>query len=64
MARINPIEVQKHLKGIDYPVDKENLIKHAQAHGADEQLQALLQELPEDEFETPADVSKAIGQIE
>jgi hypothetical protein len=64
MARVNPIEVQKHLKGIDYPVSKEDLVKHAQEHGADEELQSILEELPRDEFQTPADVNKAIGQVE
>lgn len=64
MARINPIEVQKHLKGINYPVNKADLINHAKQHGADENLQSLLEELPEDNYETAADVSKAIGQIE
>jgi hypothetical protein len=64
MARVNPIEVQKHLKGIDYPVKKEALIKHAQKNGADQKLQSILEELPRDEFQTPADVNKAIGQIE
>lgn len=64
MAKVNPIEVQKHLKGIDYPVNKENLIKHAEQNGADEELRSRLEELPEDEYETPTDVNKAIGQIE
>jgi hypothetical protein len=64
MARVNPIEVQRHLKGIDYPVSKADLVKHAQEHGADEELQSILEELPRDEFQTPADVNKAIGQIE
>jgi hypothetical protein len=64
MAKVNPIEVQKHLKGIEYPVNKENLIKHAEKNGADEELRSLLEELPEDEYETPTDVNKAIGQIE
>lgn len=64
MARVNPIQVQKHLKGMDYPANKEDLIKHAKEHGADDNLQSLLEELPEDKYETPADVSKAIGQIE
>ncbi|MGV0026300.1 DUF2795 domain-containing protein [Phormidesmis priestleyi] len=64
MARVNPIEVQKHLKGIDYPVSKEDLIKHAQQNGADEDLRSILEELPDEAYETPAEVSQAIGQIE
>ncbi|MBW4442406.1 MAG: DUF2795 domain-containing protein [Plectolyngbya sp. WJT66-NPBG17] len=64
MAKVNPLEVQKHLKGIDYPVNKEDLIKHAEKNGADETLRSLLNELPEDEYETPTDVNKAIGKVE
>lgn len=64
MAKVNPIEVQKHLKGIDYPANKQDIIKHAEKQGADEELRSLLEELPEDEYETPTDVNRAIGQIE
>lgn len=64
MAKVNPIDVQKHLKGIDYPVTKEDLLKHAKKNGADETLMSLLQELPEDQYEKPTDVNKAIGQVE
>ncbi|MGG6267668.1 DUF2795 domain-containing protein [Leptolyngbya sp. AN03gr2] len=64
MAKVNPIDVQKCLKGIDYPVNKEDLIKHAEKNGADETLKSLLQDLPEEEFAKPTDVNKAIGQVE
>lgn len=30
MAKVNPIDVQKHLKGLDYPATKEDVIKHAE----------------------------------
>lgn len=64
MAKVNPIEVQKHLKGLDYPASKEDVIKHAEKNGADEELKALLKDLPAEEFEKPTDVNKAIGQVE
>jgi hypothetical protein len=65
MAKVNPIQVQKDLKGVDYPVSKEDLIKHAKKQGADENVISTLEQLSdEEEFETPADVSKAIGAIE
>ncbi|MBD1845862.1 DUF2795 domain-containing protein [Cyanobacteria bacterium FACHB-63] len=64
MAKVNPIEVQKHLKGLDYPATKEDVIKHAEKNGADEELKALLNDLPDEEFEKPTDVNKAIGQVE
>lgn len=62
--KTNPIQVQKFLKGIDYPCQKEDLIKHAKKNGADELVISTLNKIKEDEFETSADVSKAIGNIE
>lgn len=64
MASVNPIQLQKHLKGIDYPVNKENLIKHAEGHGADENVLSVLNQLPDEKFETPADVNKAVGKVD
>lgn len=64
MAKINPIELQKHLKGVDYPATKDDLIEQAEEQGADEETLAALEELPDQEYETPAAVSKAIGEIE
>ncbi|MBX5496296.1 MAG: DUF2795 domain-containing protein, partial [Bryobacteraceae bacterium] len=49
--------------GLDYPVAKKDLVKHAREHGADENLVSTLDRLPDQKFETPADVSKAIGHI-
>ena len=64
MAKVNPIELQKHLKGVDYPASKEELIQHAQQQGADEKVREILEQLPDEEYETPAEVSKAVSDIE
>ncbi|MBD2166219.1 DUF2795 domain-containing protein [Calothrix membranacea FACHB-236] len=65
MAKANPISVQKFLKGIDYPETTKELIEHAQEQGADEDVLSMLEELPEDEeFESPTDVSEALGELE
>ncbi|WP_218124738.1 DUF2795 domain-containing protein [Nitrosospira sp. Nsp18] len=37
---------------------------HAKKQRADDNIMQTLQQLPDESFETPADVSKAIGQIE
>jgi len=63
MAKINPVQIQKNLKGIDYPVSKQDLVKHAQKNGADESVCATLEKLPDREYETPTEVSKAIGKM-
>lgn len=64
MTKANPVEIQKHLKGVDYPASKQELIQHAQKQGADQDLLSILEQLPENkEYETPTDLNKAIGNI-
>jgi hypothetical protein len=64
MARTNAvaIEIQKFLKGMKYPADKNALIKQAKQNKADKEVISRLEELKDDKFKTPADVSKAIGE--
>jgi hypothetical protein len=63
MAKANPIQVQKFLAGMDYPAGKDEIVDHAKKQGADDNIMQTLEQLPDESFETPADVSKAIGQI-
>lgn len=63
MAKINPIQLQKHLKGMGYPATKEQLIEHAQKNGADKNAMEVLQQLPEKEYQTPTIVSQAVSNI-
>jgi hypothetical protein len=64
MAKVNPIQLQKHLKGIDYPVNKKDLIQHAKKNGADQDICSILEQLPDEQYETPTDVNKAVGEVE
>lgn len=64
MAKINPIQLQKHLKGVDYPASKEELIEHAKQQGADDNAISVLEQLPDQEYDSPTDVSEAVGDIE
>lgn len=64
MAKVNPIQLQKHLKGVDYAASKEQLVQHAQKQGTDENAISVLQQLPDEEYESPTDVSEAVGEIE
>ena len=54
----NPIEVQESLKGIDYPVQKKELIQHAKKHGADKDVMEVLEGLPDKEYNSPIEVSE------
>jgi hypothetical protein len=61
---VNPIQVQKFLKGIDYPVKKDDLIKTAKDEGADDNVINTLEQMPMEDFNSPNDVAEAIGKIE
>jgi Protein of unknown function (DUF2795) len=60
---INPIQVQKFLGGIDYPTSKQDLIKAAQKHGADSAAMETIKSLKWERFNSPNDVSEAIGEL-
>lgn len=64
MAKVNPIQVQKYLSGVDYPASKQELIKHAEQQGADEGVRSALEQMPGETYKTPAEVSEAIGKVE
>ncbi|RJP47332.1 MAG: DUF2795 domain-containing protein [Armatimonadetes bacterium] len=61
---VNPIQVQKFLEGLDYPVNKQQLVDYAKKQGADENVMRTLNRIPDQSFETPVDVSEAIGKLE
>lgn len=63
MPIASPKEVEKYLKGVDYPAKKQDLVKHAQQQGADPQVIDTLKQLPERDFESPVGITKAIGEI-
>lgn len=57
---INPIEVQKALKGVDYPAEVDELVRQAEANDASEEVIEALQELV-GSFDGPDDVQEALG---
>jgi hypothetical protein len=61
MAKIdNPIELQKALGGVDYPADRESLVRNAKEKGAKKEVVEELSSLKKDRFDGPDDVSKAV----
>lgn len=54
----SPVEVQKALKDIDYPVKKQGLIEHAKKHKASSEVIEALEDLPDKEYTNAVDVSK------
>jgi hypothetical protein len=54
-------EVQRYLKGFDYPGSAEQLAEHAKNNGADDDLVQTLKGLDKDEFDGPSAVMQALG---
>jgi hypothetical protein len=57
----NPIDIQRHLIGVDYPADREELLETARSEEAPPEVVEALESLPEDEeFDGPDQVMEAI----
>ncbi len=54
-------EVQKYLKGFDYPGTPQQLAEHAKNNGADDDLVQTLGSLNKDSFDGPSAVMKELG---
>jgi Protein of unknown function (DUF2795) len=57
----NPIQIQKFLGGMDYPVSKDTILQTAKKQGADEQVLDALGNIPDQEYDAPTAVSKAVA---
>jgi Protein of unknown function (DUF2795) len=58
---VNPIEVQKHLGGVDYPASKDEVISTAESNGAPQEIIDALQSADAEQFDGPDDVMGALG---
>lgn len=59
--KVNPIQIQKFLSGVDYPADKADLLQAAEENGADDAVLSMLQCLPEQSYDGPTAVSEEIS---
>jgi hypothetical protein len=64
MASVSPREVEKALKGIDYPARRQDMLKVAESNNAEEVVRQVIQSLPDRTYNTPIDVTKAIGEMD
>jgi hypothetical protein len=62
MAQPQFIEVQEALGGISYPATKNQLIKHAEGNNAGSDILAVLQDMPDREYDGPNEVSKVVAK--
>lgn len=63
-VKINPKTIQSFLGDVHYPITKNELIDQAREHGADEEIVDVLDLIPRSRFESPIEVSQALGNLE
>jgi hypothetical protein len=64
MAEFNPIEIEKSIKGIDFPADKQAIIDKAEENGAEQEEIDVLRNLPEGEYNNPTEITEALGNVD
>ncbi|MET8086933.1 DUF2795 domain-containing protein [Micromonospora sp. NPDC005197] len=57
---VTGVQLQEYLAGLDYPVSREDLVRWGQENGASTALLQMLQALPAEQFESPAELSEAL----
>ena len=62
--RISPVQMQKHLKGVNYPASKGDLVAKAEQNNASSEIVDKIRALPADSFNGPKDVMRALGRAE
>ena len=58
---VNPIELQKHLKGADYPASKDELVELAESNDAPREIVDALRNAGDETFDGPDQVMRALG---
>ncbi|MFD1720287.1 DUF2795 domain-containing protein [Amnibacterium endophyticum] len=57
----NPIQVQKFLGGMDYPVSKDTILKTAKDSGADQPVLDALGNIPDRQYDGPNAISHELS---
>jgi hypothetical protein len=57
---VGPIDIQKALSGIDYPASKDDIVRHAEQQGGNDEVVEALRKIEDREYEGPSGVSSAV----
>ncbi len=63
MVRVSPAVVEKSIKGIKFPASKQDLIQQAEDNDANQDILNILNNVPDKQFNSPIDISIAIGKM-
>jgi len=60
----NPIQVQKYLGGLNYPVNKQDILDKAKEEGAEGEVLEALESIPDQEYSSPTEVSREVAKAD
>lgn len=61
--RVIPVRIQEYLSGVEYPATKDQLVSHAQEHGAPDDVIQFMKRMPNRNYKGPTDVSQEAGKL-
>lgn len=61
---VSPAEIEDHLGGVDYPAGKQDLKQHAQQKNAPNEVVETIDQIPDQEYNSPTDVAQGVGKVE
>ncbi|MGE5475423.1 MAG: DUF2795 domain-containing protein [Bacteroidales bacterium] len=64
MGGHSPSNILHHLKGVDFPASKQGLIEQAQKNNAEGDIIDILRQMPDQQYQSMADVLKGVGRVE
>jgi hypothetical protein len=62
VAKVNPIQAQKFLGGMYYPASKDEIVRHAEQNGANENVLDAVRRIPDRQYDGPNTVSHEISE--
>jgi hypothetical protein len=63
MAKIDTMQLENSLRGIKYPVTRDELISHLEQNGINEQVRQAVKQLPNQHYRSLNEVNKALESV-
>lgn len=60
----SPANVAFYIKGVEFPATKQDLMRRAKENGAEAEVLDMIGHMPDNRYETAADVMKGYGEAD
>lgn len=62
--KASPAAVERYIKGVDFPANKQDLIEQARKNNAPSDVLNVMDRFSDREYNTPVDIAKEVGRSE